>query len=93
MFVWGVIPNLLAGNPVVFKISEECPLIGKVIEEVMLSHGLPEGVFSEVYGAGDIGWKLANEKIDLIRFTGSAKVGQQLNELAGKKFIKAILEL
>ncbi len=93
MFVWGVFPNLLAGNTVVFKISEECPLTGKLIEEVMLSHRLPKGVFSEVYGAGDIGWKLVNEKIDLIWFTGSTKVGQQLYELAGRKFIKAIMEL
>jgi len=93
MFVWGVIPNLLAGNTVVFKISEECPLTGKLIEKVMLNHELPDGVFSEVYGAGEIGWKLVNEKIDLIWFTGSTKVGQQLYRLAGEKFIKAILEL
>ena len=93
MYAWGVIPNLLAGNTVVFKISEECPLIGKLIEEVMLAHKLPEGVFSEVYGAGDVGWKLANDNINLIWFTGSTKVGQKLYKLAGEKFIKAILEL
>ncbi|MCK5490802.1 MAG: aldehyde dehydrogenase family protein [Candidatus Pacebacteria bacterium] len=93
MFVWGTFPNLLVGNPVVFKISEECPLTGKLIEEVMLAYELPQGVFSEVYGAGDIGWKLVNEKIDLIWFTGSTKIGQQLYKLAGEKFIKAILEL
>lgn len=93
MFAWGVIPNLLAGNTVVFKISEECPLMGKLIEEVMLSHQIPKGVFSEVYGAGDVGWKLANDNINLIWFTGSTKVGQELYKLAGEKFIKAILEL
>jgi len=93
MFVWGVIPNLLAGNTVVFKISEECPLVGKLIEDIMLSHNLPEGVFSEVYGDGEVGWKLAQENIDLIWFTGSTQVGQQLFKLAGEKFIKAILEL
>ena len=93
MFVWGVIPNLLAGNTVVFKISEECPLVGKLIEDIMLSHNLPEGVFSEVYGDGEVGWKLVQENIDLIWFTGSTKVGQQLFKLAGEKFIKAILEL
>ena len=93
MFVWGAIPNLLAGNTVVFKISEECPLTGKLIGEVMLNHKLPDGVFSEVYGAGEVGWNLANENIDLIWFTGSTKVGQKLYKLAGEKFIKAILEL
>jgi acyl-CoA reductase-like NAD-dependent aldehyde dehydrogenase len=93
MFVWGVIPNLLAGNTVVFKISEECPLVGKLIEEIMSNHNLPTGIFSEIYGAGDVGWQLVNEKIDLIWFTGSTKTGQQLYKLAGEKFIKAILEL
>jgi succinate-semialdehyde dehydrogenase/glutarate-semialdehyde dehydrogenase len=93
MFVWGIIPNLLVGNTVVFKISEECPLVGKLIESVMSNHNLSEGVFSEVYGNGDVGWRLVNEKIDLIWFTGSTKVGQQLYKLAGEKFIKAVLEL
>jgi len=93
MFVWGVFPNLLVGNTVVFKISEECPLMGKLIERVMLAHQLPKGIFSKIYGAGDVGWKLVNEEIDLIWFTGSTKTGQQLYKLAGEKFIKAILEL
>ncbi len=93
MFVWGVIPNLLAGNTVVFKISDECPVMGKLIEKIMLGHELPEGVFSEVYGDGEIGWKLVNDNINLIWFTGSTKVGQKLYKLAGEKFIKAILEL
>ena len=83
MFAWGVFPNLLAGNTVVFKISEECPLMGKLIEDVM-SDRLPEGVFAEVYGAGDVGWKLANDDVGLIWFTGSTTVGQQLYKLAGE---------
>lgn len=93
MFVWGVIPNLIAGNTVIFKISEECPLAGKLIEEIMLSCNLPEGVFSEIYGSGDIGSKLVDNKIDLIWFTGSSKVGKELYKKAADKFIKAILEM
>ncbi len=46
-----------------------------------------------IYGAGDVGSSLVNENIDLITFTGSTKTGKQLYELAGKKFIKAIVEL
>ncbi len=57
MAVWGIFPALVAGNVVVFKTSEECPLVGKLIEEIILSKNLPPGVFSEVYGAGDIGKK------------------------------------
>lgn len=93
MFIWGAIPNLIAGNTVVFKISEECPLIGKLIDEIMTSANLPRGVFSEVYGAGDVGQKLAESDISLIWFTGSTKVGQQLYKVAAEKFIKVILEM
>lgn len=91
--IWGILPNLIVGNTVVFKISEECPLVGKLIEEVMAGADLPEGVFSEIYGAGDIGHKLATGDVDLLWFTGSTKVGKEIYKIAAEKFIKAILEM
>ncbi|NQV13432.1 MAG: aldehyde dehydrogenase [Parcubacteria group bacterium] len=93
MAIWGIVPNLLAGNTVVFKITEECPLMGKLIEEVIGSCDLPEGVFSEIYGAGDVGEKLVRSNIDFIWFTGSTKTGQQLYRVAAEKFIKVLLEM
>lgn len=93
MFLWGVIPNLIAGNTVVFKHSEETPLIGKIAEELMDLLKLPAGVFSEVYGDGSVGAQLVNEDIDFIWFTGSSAVGRKLFELTGKKFIKSTLEM
>lgn len=92
-FLWGVIPNLISGNTVVFKHSEECPLMGKLIDEMMGSLHLPEGVFSQVYGDGKVGELLVNSDIDLIWFTGSTAVGKKLYEIAGKKFIKGVMEL
>ena len=93
MFIWGTIPNLIAGNTVVFKISEECPLVGKLIEEIMNSGDLPRGVFSEVYGDGSVGQKLAESNVNLIWFTGSTKVGKLLYKIAAEKFIKVVLEM
>ena len=93
MFVWGVIPNLIAGNTVIFKHSEECLLTGKLIEEVMESCHLPKDVFCEVYGDGEIGKKLIDQDINLIWFTGSSNVGKQLYKIAAEKFIKVILEM
>jgi succinate-semialdehyde dehydrogenase/glutarate-semialdehyde dehydrogenase len=92
-FVWGGLQSLICGNVIIMKHSEEIPLCTKFIEAVMSNHNLPEGVFSVVYGGGDIGWDLVNENIDMIAFTGSTKVGKSLFELAGKKFIKVIMEL
>jgi len=93
MSVWGIFPNLVAGNTVVFKISEESPLVGKLIEKIVSNHDLPPGVFSEVYGAGDIGKKLAESNINLIWFTGSTKTGKSLYKIAADKFIKVVLEM
>ncbi len=93
-FIWQVMQHLIVGNTVVFKHSEECPLTGKLLEEIVLSVNLPEGVFNEVYGDGsDVGEYLMNSHIDLMHFTGSTGVGKHLYQIAAKKFIPAILEL
>lgn len=91
-FVWGCGQNLVAGNTVVFKHSEECPLFGKLLEEI-ISSGLPSGVFNEVYGDGKVGDYLVHQDIDLISFTGSTKVGKYLYQVAAEKFIKAVFEM
>ncbi len=93
MAMWGIVPNLIAGNPVVFKASEECPLVGKLVDEVFSNHGLPKGVFTEVYGSGDVGKQLAESDVDLIWFTGSTRTGKALYKTAADKFIKAVLEM
>ncbi len=93
MFAWGAVPNLLAGNTVVLKHSEECPLTGKLIEEIINSSSLPKGVFSEVYGDGQVGERLLNEPVNLVWFTGSSATGKNVYKAAGQKFIKAVLEM
>lgn len=93
MAVWGIFPNLVSGNVVVFKTSEESPLVGKLIEKIILNHKLPSGVFSEVYGAGDVGKKLTESDINLIWFTGSTRTGKVLYKTAADKLIKAVLEM
>lgn len=92
-FIWGAGQNLIVGNTVVYKTSEECPLFGKLLEETINSAGLPEGVFSEIYGDGAVGDFLANQGVNLISFTGSTKVGKYLYKVGGEKFIKVVCEL
>lgn len=92
-FIVNAIPLLIAGNTVVFKHSEECVLMGKLIEELMQTLFLPDGVFAVIHGAGNVGQQLMDEKIDLINFTGSTTTGKHLAAVAGKKQIKAILEM
>jgi succinate-semialdehyde dehydrogenase / glutarate-semialdehyde dehydrogenase len=92
-FIWATSQSLVSGNVVIYKTSEEVPLSGKLIEEIMNESDLPEGVFSEVYGDGNVGKILVNGDIDLICFTGSTKVGKYLYKVAADKFIKVFLEL
>lgn len=91
-FVWGVIPQLIAGNVTVSKHSEETPLTGKLIEEIIVGCNLPEGVFSQVYGAGDVGDLLVHQDINLISFTGSVNVSKYLYKVAAEKFIHVLIE-
>ncbi len=92
-FIWMVIQNLIVGNTVVFKDSEEVPLFGREIEKLMNEINLPEGVFSEVYGGAEVGEFLTDQPVDMICFTGSSQVGQKIYKKAASKFIKVFLEM
>ncbi|MEX2008394.1 MAG: aldehyde dehydrogenase family protein [Candidatus Spechtbacterales bacterium] len=92
-FALATLPQLIAGNTVVFKHSEECVLTSKLLADVASEAGFPSGVFTTIYGDGKVGQHLMEEKIDLIFFTGSTKVGQMLYKLAADKFIPAVLEM
>src|SRR3989338_4760888 len=90
MAIWGVFPNLIAGNTAVFKTSEECPLIGKFIEKIMTKH-LPKGVFSEVYGAEDVDVKEVAPLIYNERFWNCGQSCDALKRLIVHKSIFDIL--
>ncbi len=92
-FVWQCGQNLLAGNSVVFKHSEEVPLYGQKLEEYFNDSILPENVFSVVHGDGEVGDTLVHQDIDIICFTGSTKVGKHLYKIAAEKFIPVRMEL
>lgn len=93
-FIWAVIQNLVVGNTVVAKHSENCPLTSKLLEEIINASNLPDGVFNQVYGNGpQVGEFLLESNIDIIWFTGSTAVGKHLYKLAAEKFIPIVLEL
>jgi len=73
-----IVPALLAGNTIVFKPSEEAPLVGQIIGELLREVGLPKGVFNIVQGGRETGVALAEADIDGLLFTGSAATGAQL---------------
>ncbi len=90
-FVWQAISNLIVGNTVIIKHSENVPLCSKYIYDIV-SSVLPQNVYNVIYGDGEIGKNLINEDIDMICFTGSTETGKYLYKKAGEKFIPIILE-
>ena len=92
MFV-GVMQALIAGNTVVFKHSEECLLTSQLLSECMVEAGFPPGVFTTIYGDGQVGKQLLEQPIDFIHFTGSSQVGRLIYKKAAAKFIPCVLEM
>jgi succinate-semialdehyde dehydrogenase/glutarate-semialdehyde dehydrogenase len=88
-----IITNLLVGNTVLFKPSEYTSLCGKKIIEIFKKVDLPEGVVNIVFGPGSVGKMVVDSPVNFICFTGSIKVGQEIYQKCGKKFIRCVLEL
>lgn len=76
--IWACVQPLLAGNVVVWKISKEVILTGKLIGDILKQSSLPSGVWTEIYGDGKMGDILTDQDIDGITFTGSTNVGKGL---------------
>lgn len=84
---------LLAGNTVVFKPSEETPLIGKLIQGIFGQNGFPEGVINVAHGDGTVGEILLNQDVDHVVFTGSVEVGKEIGKKCEERNIPRVLEL
>jgi len=89
----GVIPALIAGNTVILKPSEYTTLTQKMVIDLLQESGIPDGIANLLVGDGEVGKMLIDEPIDLVWFTGSTKVGQEIYKKCGEKFIKALLEM
>lgn len=79
-----IIPAVLAGNTVLFKPSEQCPLVAEVTMKLWLEAGLPEGVINLLQGERMTGETLAQHpELDGLFFTGSSGTGAILHQLWG----------
>ena len=71
-----IVPALLAGNTVVFKPSEQSPLVAEETVALWERAGLPAGVLNLVQGGGEVGAHLVDHPgVDGVFFTGSARAG------------------
>lgn len=86
-------PAIAAGNSVILKPAGQTPLSAYFIAKLFEEAGLPKGVLNVVTGKGSIigNQMVGSDKVDMITFTGSPKVGLEINTNAGLK--KVSLEL
>ena len=89
---WLVLPALMAGNAVVFKPSEETPLVAQRYAEVLIGL-LPPDILQVVHGRDDQGKALVASEVDLICFTGSRETGKHIMAAASSGLKRVILEL
>ena len=89
-----IMPALLAGNTIVFKPSEQTPMVAEWVVKQWHEAGLPPGVLNLVQGERDTGVALANAKVDGILFTGSSATGKAIHaQLGGRPEIILALEM
>jgi aldehyde dehydrogenase (NAD+) len=89
-----IMPALVTGNPVVFKPSEETPLTGLRLVEIMNEAGLPAGVLNMVTGGRATGAALVDHPvIRAVTFTGSTAAGRAIAESAGRRLARVQAEM
>lgn len=95
MGVWKLAPALAAGNSIVFKPSSNCVLSSIRLFEIFDQVGMPKGCCNLVLGpGGEVGNELAaNSDVDMVTFTGSTSVGQNIMRAAAGNVKKIGLEL
>jgi len=94
MAVNGLAAPLMAGNAVVLKPSEQCPLSATLLGEIA-SSVLPPGVVNIVTGDGTVGNAIVqHRKVKRLSFVGSARTGLAIQRSAAEVAVKSIsLEL
>jgi len=85
-----VAPALAGGNAVVIKPSEFTPLTAVELCKILLEAGLPSTLVSLVHGDGAaIGRQLLeDQRIAFYAFTGSTRVGREIQRIAGLRGVQ-----
>src|SRR5215831_5853925 len=87
-----VAPAIAAGCPLILKPAPQTPVTALMLAEVVHDAGWPEGALAVMpLSNDDAGLLVADDRIKLLTFTGSAAVGWALKSKAGRK--RVTLEL
>ncbi len=85
-------PALIAGCPVVFKLSSLTPLSSYALCKLLIEGGVRKDFVCAFYASNELAQQaLKDDRIKMLSFTGSPKVGWMLKSLVNTK--KVLLEL
>ncbi len=89
---------LACGNTVVFKSSEACPAVHRLIGTALQEAGIPAGVVNVISNAPEdaaevVGALIDHPAVRHINFTGSTRVGRIVAERAARHLKPVLLEL
>jgi len=88
------VPAILAGNTVLVKHASNVAGCGKLLEELFLETGFPEGVYQNLLISGGQVEKVIEDPIvKAVSLTGSEKAGASVASVAARHIKKAVLEL
>ncbi len=92
---WKVFPALICGNSVILKAAEDTPATAWLFGAIAKEAGLPVGVLNIIQGSGlEAGAPLVeHNKVDVVSFTGSTRVGREIAAKVGKRLGRVSLEL
>jgi acyl-CoA reductase-like NAD-dependent aldehyde dehydrogenase len=92
---WKVFPALVCGNTAVLKSAEDTPATAALFADVAAAAGLPTGVLNVIHGlGGEAGAAVvAHRDVGVVSFTGSTRVGREIQRVAGDRFARVSLEL
>uniref|UniRef100_A0A8C8BCR2 Aldehyde dehydrogenase 7 family member A1 n=1 Tax=Otus sunia TaxID=257818 RepID=A0A8C8BCR2_9STRI len=98
VYGWNSAIAMICGNACLWKGAPTTSLISvavtKIIAKVLEDNRVPGAVCSLVCGGADIGTAMArDERMDLLSFTGSTKVGKQVALMVQERFGRSLLEL
>jgi aldehyde dehydrogenase (NAD+) len=84
--LWLLGPSLVEGNTVVFKPSEDTPLLGHKVVEYLERAGIPAGVLNLVQGDGERAGRplTSHPGVDVVAFTGSYEVGSEIRRVCAE---------
>lgn len=98
VYGWNIAISLICGNSNIWKGAPTTNLVtvavGKIMARVLERNGIPGAVCSIVTGGADIGQRIAeDQRLTLVSFTGSTKVGKLVSATVGARLGKCLLEL